>query len=72
MESAHGEDDTKWPSNGLDGTMCISKDCKKIEGGVELVSNEERRAQLQSKVHDSERTSPEIHAFRKLFPRLRT
>ena len=50
MESAYGEDDAKWPSAGLEEEHCISKDCKDIEGGVKLLSNEERRAQLQSKV----------------------
>jgi hypothetical protein len=50
MESAYGEDDSKWPSAGLDGPMCISRDCRDIAGGVTLLSNEERRAQLQSKV----------------------
>ena len=50
MESAFGQDDSKWPTAGLDGGLCLSKDCKDIDGGVALLSNEERRAQLQSKV----------------------
>ena len=52
MESAYGKDDTQWPAAGLDGSVCISKDCSGIEGGVSLLSNEERRAQLQAKVED--------------------
>ncbi len=50
MESAYGEDDSTWPSAGLDGDLCISRDCRDIDGGVTLLSNEERRAQLQGKV----------------------
>jgi hypothetical protein len=50
MESAYGEDDSTWPSAGLDGALCISRDCRDIDGGVTLLSNEERRVQLQGKV----------------------
>lgn len=50
MEEVHGKDDTKWPM--LEFDKCITHSCREVNDGegVLLLSNEERRKQLEGKV----------------------
>ncbi len=50
FEQVYGKDDTKWPSKGPD--HCTSVECAALDVEVKLLTQDERRAQLQDRVED--------------------
>ena len=50
FEQVHGKDDTKWPNPGPD--HCTSFECADLDEQIKLLTQDERRAQLQDRVED--------------------
>ena len=50
FEQNYGKDDSKWPASGPEN--CTSRECSVLEVPVKLLTQEERRVQLQARVED--------------------
>jgi len=50
FEQVYGKDDRQWPEKGPD--HCTSQECSALDVSVALLTQEERRAQLQARVED--------------------